>query len=282
MMKTATITIFTVVMCGLPLSQARAGHNGPLLQMSVQDGHTAVAWDNAISFLGEDPPYGRTLDISDAGTFSPAFRFMADTTPQNLAYSFEITTPLHHWNHLDADPAWGSTLNGEFMQVRDGVELVAVITDGVSTASPDSMAVDDAYVGGQKSAAMDEFEDHTNAFFLFTPDGAGGQTPSGSLGAYGFGMQIHLWQADQTGNVIEDYGLSSPFFLSFRNRPVLDPLPSDGMTSVQFAEATQSGQTLVPEPATGLALIVSGLLLAGHGRGRHRDVLLNGDTNIKQ
>ncbi len=277
MMKTANITILTVVMCGLLPLQAHAGHNGPAVQMSLQDGHAAVAWDNSISFLGEDPPYGRTLDISDAGTFSPAFRFMADSTPQHLAYSFEITTPLHYWDHLETDPGWGPTLNGEFMQVRDGVELVAVITDGVSTASPDSMAVDDAYVGGQKSTTVDESEDHLNAFFLFTPNGVGGQTASGRVGAYGFGMRIHLWQADETGNLIEDYGLSSPFFLSFRNRPVVDPLPSNGMTSGQFAEATQRGQSLVPEPATGLVLFASGLLLAVHGRRRRCEVVLNGE-----
>ena len=244
------LAVLSVMEAGL--SNVWADHTGPSIEMSLENEHPVIEWDNTLSFLGEDPPFGRTLEQNNAGTLSPAFHFAAGTTPKHLTYSFTIDTPLFYWNPLDPNPHWGPTQNGEFMRIRDDAQVVTVITDGVSVDSPTSMPVSESYIGGIKAGELDVSEDHLHVFELFTPDGNGGQTPSGSSGAYGFGMRVRFWQGDDQGNLLVDYGFSDPFFLGFRVR---DMLPTE------FAAAVASGQALVPEPMSCSILIVGGTLL---------------------
>ncbi len=247
----------------LTATVARAAHTGPVIEMSLDShGNVIAGWDNTNSFMNEDPPYGVTFDLFDVGAQSPVFRFLGGSTPTHLAYSFVVTTSLYYWNHLDANPQWGPTPHGQFIEINDANGPVAVVTDGVSNESPAAVPVPSGHEGGRKSGPINVSEDHQATFFIFTPDGQGGQDSGGVVGAYGFGMQIHLWQENQNGDLMTDHGLSDPFFVSFRVRPTQIPPPADWMSPSAFAQAVSSGQTLVPEPtsmavwAIGMSLLV--------------------------
>ncbi len=247
----------------LATTAAKAAHSGPVVEMSLNSqGGVVIGWDNTFAYMNEDPPFGVTFDIFDIGTLSPGFRFLPGT-PTHLAYSFVLTTPLYYWNHTDADPQWGATPNGEYIEINGDNGLVAVVTDGVSPDSPAALAVPPDYEASRKSLPIDELEDHTHSFFIYTPDGQGGGNTGGSTGAYGLGMQVHLWQEDAGGALVTDHGLSDPFFLGFRIRPTQGALPVDWMPPAAFAQAVAEGQALVPEPSTAAVVTLTTLFLAG-------------------
>lgn len=257
-----------------------AVHGGTVIKMDLdsdQGNQVVLEWDDSGTFVGaandSDPPWGQTLDISNEEAVAPAFRFSGGIrfTP-DMTFSIELTTPLLHWNHLAANPSWGSTQQGEFMEIHkdrqeftDPAEsLIAVVTDDTSTL-PD---VDD-FSGSNN----DNFTQVLN-YLLRTPDGNGGSDAGGSLGAYGFGVRVHLWQENfpADGTIKEDFGFSDPIFLTFRNRPLggtpSEP-PAGWMSEQAFASAVLAGQQMVvPEPQA-VAILLALITPLFAGRKRH-------------